>query len=89
MRVFSQAGHTKHRRERNTRTVPGLGSNEQGAVVQSIISLTSSLRGQPVKCFTTLEPNTLTFFVEKLREAFALQKLLTFFQQEILANFRY
>ena len=28
-------------------------------------------------------------FVEKVREAFALQKLLTFFQQKILANLRY
>ena len=27
---------------------------DQGPVVQSIISLTSSLRGQLVKCFTTL-----------------------------------
>ena len=26
----------------------------QGPVVQSIVSLTSSLRGQLVKCFTTL-----------------------------------
>ena len=49
-------------------------------VVQSIISLTSSLRGQLVKCLTTLYPTTLIFFVEKMREAFALQKLLTFFQ---------
>ena len=60
-----------------------------GPVVQSIVSLTSSLRGQLVKCFTTLQPNTLKFFVEKMREAFAVQKLLTFFQQKILANFRY
>ena len=51
-------------------------------VVQSIVSLTSSLRGQPVKCFTTLKPNTLKFFVEKKGEAFAL---LTFFQQKISA----
>ena len=43
----------------------------QGPVVQSIISLTSSLRGQLVKCCTTLYPNTLKFFVEKMREAFA------------------
>ena len=57
-------------------------------VVQSIVSLTSSLRGQLVKCFTTLEPNTLIFFVEKIREAFALQKLLSFFQQKILAYLR-
>ena len=60
-----------------------------GPVVQSIVSLTSSLRGQLFKCFTTFLPNTLIFFVEKLREAFALQKLLTFFQQKILAYFRY
>ena len=58
-------------------------------VVQSIASLTSSLRGQLVKCFTTLLPNALIFFVEKMREAFALQKLLTVFQQKILAYFRY
>ena len=64
-------------------------SKNQGPVVQSIVSLTSSLRGQLVKCFKTLLPNTLIFFVEKMREAFALQKLLTFFQQKILANLRY
>ena len=60
-----------------------------GPVVQSIVSLTSLLRGQLVKCFTTLYPDTLKFFVEKMREAFAMQKLLTFFQQEILAYLRY
>ena len=43
----------------------------------SIVSLTSSLRGrslrgQLVKCFMTLEPTTLIFFVENMREAFAL-----------------
>ena len=27
-----------------------------------------------------LEPNTLKFFVEKMKEAFAVQKLLPFFQ---------
>ena len=53
----------------------------QGPVVQSIVSLTSSLRGQLLKCFVTLQPTTLKFFVDKIREAFAvaLQKLLTFF----------
>ena len=60
-----------------------------GPVVQSILSLTSSLRGQLVKCFTTLQPITLIFFVEKMREAFAVQKLLKFFQQKILAYLRY
>ena len=60
-----------------------------GPVVQSIVSLTSSLRGQLVKCFTTLYLNTLIFFAEKMREAFAVEKLLTLFQQKILANSRY
>ena len=31
----------------------------------------------------------IEIIVEKIREAFALQKLLTFFQQKILAYFRY
>ena len=53
----------------------------QSPVVQSIVSWTSSLRGQLVKCFMTLLPNTMIFFVEKMGEAFAL-KLLTFFQQK-------
>ena len=65
------------------------GLADLGPVVQSIVSLTNPLRGQLVKCFMTLLPNTLKFFVEKMREAFALQKLLTFFQQKILANLRY
>ena len=58
-----------------------------GPVVQSIVSLTSPLRGQLVKCFTNLEPVKLKFFVEKMREAFALQKLLTFFQQKNIGIF--
>ena len=60
-----------------------------GPVVQSIVSSTSSLRGQLVKSFTTLLPNTHIFFVEKMREAFAMQRLLIFFQQKILAYLRY
>ena len=60
---------------------------DQGPVVQSIVSLTSSLRGQLVKCFKTLLPNTLIFYVEKMREAFALQKLLTFFQTKNICIF--
>ena len=54
----------------------------QGPVVQSIVSLTSSLRGQLIKCFATLSSNTLKFFVEKIGEAFALHKLLQFSQQK-------
>ena len=36
-----------------------------GPVVQSIVSLTSSLRGQLVKCFKNLYPNTLIFLLKK------------------------
>ena len=60
-----------------------------GHAVQSIVCLTSSLRGQLVKCSTTLLPNTMIFFVKKMKEAFALQMLLIFFQRKILAYFRY
>ena len=64
-------------------------SRAQGPVVQSMVSLTSSLRGQLVKYFMTLLLNTLKFFVEKMREAFAKQKLHTIFPQKILASIRY
>ena len=49
----------------------------QGRVVQSI-----------VKCFMTLLPNALIFFVEKLKKAFALQKLLTFFSAKNIGIFQ-
>ena len=41
------------------------GGHNQGQVVQSIVTITSSLRGQLVKCFMTLYPNTQVLFVEK------------------------
>ena len=44
---------------------------------------------QLVKCFMTLQPNTMYFFLEKMREAFALLKLLKCFRQKILAYLRY
>ena len=47
-------------------------NHHQGSVVQSVVSLTSSLRGQLIKYFMTLLLNTLKFFVQKMREAFAL-----------------
>ena len=60
--------------------------HQQCLVVQSIVNLKNSLRGQLVKCFITLLLNTLIFCVEKnarsKNEAFALQKLHTFFQQK-------
>ena len=45
--------------------------NIKGHGVQSIVSLTSLLRGQLVKCFTTLLLNILILLVEKMREALA------------------
>ena len=38
----------------SSKTIPEFCLIRQGLVVQSIVSLTSSLRGQLVKCFTTL-----------------------------------
>ena len=59
-------------------------------VVQSIASLTSLLKGQLVKCFPTLLSNTLVFLLKNKKSfCMALQKLLTFFQQKILAYIRY
>ena len=75
--------------QKTTKSFPTFCPKNQGLVVQSIISLTSSLKGQLVKCFMTLLLNTLIFFAEKMREAFALQKLLTVFQQKMLAYLRY
>ena len=60
----------------------------QGPVVQSVASLTSSLR---VISLTVLADSIyiiLIFFAEKMRVASALQKLLTFFQQKISAYLR-
>ena len=57
-----------------------------GPVVQSVVSLTSSLR---VISLTVLAIyNMLIFFTEKMWVAFALLKLLTFFQQKISAYLR-
>ena len=55
---------------------------EQGPVVQSVVSLTTSLR---VISLTVLADSIyiiLIFFAEKMWVAFALQKLLTFFQHK-------
>ena len=60
----------------------------QGPVVQSVVNLTSSLRDISLTVLTDLIHNILIFFAEKMRVAFALQKLLTFFQQKISAYLR-
>ena len=57
----------------------------QGPVVQSVVSLTSSLRVISLTVLADLMYNILILFAEKMWIAFALQKLLTFFQQKISA----
>ena len=50
-----------------------------GPVVQSVVSLTSSLRVISLTVLADSIYNILIFFAEKIWVAFALQKLLTFF----------
>ena len=59
-----------------------------GPVVQSVVSLTSSLRVISLTVWADSIYNFLIFFAEKMWVAFALQKLLTFFQQNISAYLR-
>ena len=56
-----------------------------GPVVQSIVSLTSSLRVISLTVLADSIHNILIFFAEKMWVAFALQKLLTFFAEKISA----
>ena len=53
-----------------------------GPVVQSVVSLTSSLRVFSLTVLAASICNILIFFADKMWVAFALQKLLTFFQQK-------
>ena len=61
----------------------------QGPVVQSVVSLTSSLRVILLTVLADSIHNILIFFAEKMWVAFAMQKLLTFFQQKISAYLRH
>ena len=56
------------------------------SVVQSLVSLTSSLIGKLVKCLSDFIANKLIVFLSKMREAFAQLKLLSFFQQKCWRN---
>ena len=53
-----------------------------GLLFKASVSLTSSLGGQLIKSFTFITKYT-EIFDEKIREAFAMQKLLTFFDKNI------
>ena len=59
-----------------------------GPVVQSVVSLTSSLRVISLTVLADSIYNILNSFAEKMWVAFALQKLLTFFQQKNSAYLR-
>ena len=59
-----------------------------GPVVQSAVSLTSSLRVISLTVLADSIHNILIFFAEKMWVAFAVQKLLTFFQQKISTYLR-
>ena len=60
----------------------------QGPVVQGVVSLRSSLRVFLLTVLANSIYNILIFYAEKMWVAFALQKLLTFFQQKISAHLR-
>ena len=60
-------------------------ARNQGPVVQTVVSLTSSLRVISLTVLADSIYNILIFFAEKTWVAFALQKLLTFFQRKISA----
>ena len=63
-------------------------TNDLGPVVQSVVSLMSSLRVISLTVLADSTYNFLKFFAEKMWVAFAQQKLLTFFQQKISAYLR-
>ena len=60
-----------------------------GPVVQSIVSLTKSLVNDLLSLLVRLKSSVLIFFAEKMRGAFALQKLLSFFRQKMALFFMY
>ena len=67
---------------------PDYKATQLGPVVQSVVSLTSLLRVSSLTVLADSIYNILIFFAEKMWVAFALQKLLTFFQQKISAYLR-
>ena len=60
----------------------------QGPVVQSVVSLTTLLRVISLTVLADSIYKILIFFAEKMWVAFAMQKPLTFFQQNISAYLR-
>ena len=60
----------------------------QGPVAERVVSLMSSLRVIALTVLADSVYSILIFFAEKMWVAFAVQKLLTFFQQKISAYLR-
>ena len=52
---------------------------QQGPVVQSVVSLTKSLVNDSLSLLVRLKSSVLIFFAEKMGGAFALQKMAVFF----------
>ena len=86
--VFSENQFKKNRLSIATILLRSLYINVQGPVVQSVVSLTSSLRVISLTVLADSIYTILNFFAEKMWVAFALQNLLTFFQQNISAYLR-
>ena len=60
----------------------------KGPVSQSIVSLTSSLRGELIKCFTTLKPNTQIFLLKKREKLLQNAKASHIFSTKIIDIFQ-
>ena len=82
--ICSQTSMAETPLEMEMEICSGYGSSSiLGPVVQSVVSLTSSLKVISLTVLADSIYNILIFFAEKMWVAFALQKLLTFFQQKI------
>ena len=71
-----------------TNDIVSLNNWVQGPDVQSIVSLTTSLRVISLTVLADSIYHILIIFADKMWVAFAMQKLLTFFQQKISAYLR-
>ena len=81
IRFYEKIWWKKKQKKKNKKKT----TKQQGPIVQSVVSLTSSLRVISLTVLADSIRNILIFFAEKMWVAFALQKLLTFYQQKISA----
>ena len=89
MSIFEEYGAFKHKHKMKfivhitASSSIHLNFSTLGQVVQSVVSLTKSFRVISLTVLADPIHNILIFFAEKMWVAFALQNLLTFFQQKI------